>query len=71
MARETHTDRPQVTVWQIEIVHGALPTESGVLGGWGWICHAHVDPEGFHGYREELDMLEALVEHRMRCPGRG
>lgn len=71
MARETDTDRPQLTVWTVEICHGLLPTEAGQLGGWGWICHAHINPEGFHGYPDEEAMVGHLLAHMMRCPGRG
>lgn len=62
---------PSETRWDIVITNGVHGTVDGPIGGWGWICRSHPDPEGFHGYVDQSAMLIGLSEHLDGCPGRG
>lgn len=71
MSQLQDTDRPQTTVWPFDLVHGMLETEAGLIWGWGWVCRAHPQPEGLHGYPSEGTALVDLAMHTRECPGRG
>lgn len=64
-------DAPVLTAWRVEITHGMMKTEGGLLWGWGWICYSGHEPEGIHGYTFDEDAYAGLQEHFLRCSGDG